>query len=225
MTAANELAEVGALIGDPGRANMLLTLFDGRPHSAKELAASAGITPQTASWHLAHLTAGHLLVAEKRGRQRYYSFASPLVAQMLETALSVAQSRRQPHCKVDEALRTARTCYDHLAGKLGVAVADALVRRRCVVRSGDGGVLTASGSDFLAGFGIDLQAAAGRKRIFCRPCLDWTERRPHIAGSVGAAITTRCFELGWIERARHGRTVSITPAGRRGFADSLGLTL
>src|SRR5262249_10951668 len=160
MTAANELAEVGALIGDPGRANMLLMLFDGRPHSAKELAASAGITPQTASWHLAHLTAGHLIIAEKRGRQRYYSFASPLVAQMVETALTVAQSRRQPHCKVDEALRTARTCYDHLAGILGVGVADTLTRRGCVVLSDDGGELTTSGSDFLTGCGIGPRAAA-----------------------------------------------------------------
>src|SRR5262249_1837477 len=209
----------------PGRANSGWRRFDARPHSAKELAASAGVTPQTASWHLAHLTAGHLIVAEKRGRQRYYSFASPQVAQMVETALTVAQSRRQPHCKVDEAMRTARTCYDHLAGILGVGVADPLTRGGCVGLSDDGGELTTAGSDFLTGFGIDLQAAAQRKRIFCRPCLDWTERRLHLAGSVGAAIATRCFELGWIERVRHGRTVTITAAGRRGFADSFGLTL
>jgi DNA-binding transcriptional ArsR family regulator len=228
MSTANELAEIGALMGNPVRASMLSLLLDGRAHAAMELAAEAGVTPQTASWHLANLTAAHLLVAEKRGRYRYFRFASPLVPQMLETALTVAgagRRRHKPPSRLDDALRIARTCYDHLAGKLGVAMTAALVGRRCLLLSGDGGELTPAGAQLLNNFGIDLRAAQRQKRIFCRPCLDWTERRPHLAGSIGAAIADRCFELGWIQRASDSRAVAITTAGRTGFTDVFGVTM
>jgi DNA-binding transcriptional ArsR family regulator len=145
---SNGLAEVGALIGDPARANMLSTLLDGRAHTTTELAANAGVALQTASWHLTDLTAGELLVSEKQGRSRYYRLASPLVAQMLETALTVATARRrrhEPSSRLDGPLRTARTCYDHLAGRLGVEMTVGLMRRRCLVLSRDGGELTTAG--------------------------------------------------------------------------------
>jgi DNA-binding transcriptional ArsR family regulator len=226
MSTANDLAEVGALIGNPARANILSVFFDGRAHTASELAASAGVTPQTASWHLSNLTAGQLLVAEKQGRHRYYRLASPLVAQVLEAALVVATGRRhKPRSTQDDALRTARTCYDHLAGKLGVAMTAALVRRRCLLLARDGGKLTAAGIHLLTGMGVDLHTAERRKRIFCRPCLDWTERRPHLAGAVGAAIADRCFELGWIARTPDSRAVSITRAGRQGLMEVFGVDL
>ena len=226
MGSANELAAIGALIGNPARAAMLSLLFDGQAHAAAELARSAGVTPQTASWHLAGLTAGQLLAAEQRGRRRYYRLASPEVAQMLETVLVVATAtplKRGTPPRADAALRSARTCYDHLAGQLGVALADALVLRHAVTLSDDGGALTARGVELLSDLGVAVEAVAERRRAFCRPCLDWTERRPHIAGAIGAAIAERCFALGWITRTLSSRAVAITPAGRHGFGETFGI--
>jgi DNA-binding transcriptional ArsR family regulator len=229
MNSPNDLAEVGALMGDPGRAGMLSLLMDGRAHTATELAITAGMKRQTASWHLAKLTEAQLVTAEKRGRHRCYRLASSVVAGMLEAALVVAATpgrrRHRRRSKSDEAFRTARTCYDHLAGKLGVAIADSLVSRRCVLLSEDGGALTTAGARLLEGFGIDLRAIERRRRVFCRPCLDVSERRPHLAGALGAALAARCFERGWIERLQGSRTVTITEAGRRGFMEVFEITL
>lgn len=226
MSTAIELAELGALIGDPARANMLAVLLDGRAHAAKELGLAAGVSPQTASWHLTKMSDGKLLVAERQGRHRYFRLASPLVAQMLETMLTVAadgRPRRRPPSRIDEALRNARTCYDHLAGRLGVALTEALVDRGCLVLAHDGGELTPEGVRLLSDFGVDVAAAQRRRRSFCRPCLDWSERRPHLAGSIAASLTARCFELGWIARRGSSRAVRITPAGREGFAARFGV--
>src|SRR5229473_2739659 len=134
-------------------------------------------------------------------------------------------SRRSPPGKFDAALRNARTCYDHFAGRLGVGLADALVERGHVVLADEGGEVTESGVDFLAEFGLDLAAAQQRRRAFCRPCLDWTERRPHLAGAVGAALAARCFDLRWFERMRDSRALVVTPAGGRGLAEVFGLSL
>jgi hypothetical protein len=161
-------------------------------------------------------------LAEKQGRTRYYRLASAQVGQMIEAAMLVAREsppRYRPPSALDAALRAARTCYDHLAGRLGVGLADALAAHRFIVMIGDGGHVTRSGSRFLSDFGIDLAAAERRRRIFCRPCLDWSERRSHLAGSLGAALATRCFELGWIERTQESRAVAITEAGRTGFVE------
>jgi DNA-binding transcriptional ArsR family regulator len=211
------IAEVGALIGDPARANMVTALMTGRALAATELADAAGVSRQTASGHLAKLTQARLLAAERHGRHRYYRLASPHVGRMLEAVMVVASEtppRYRPSSKLDEALRTARTCYDHLAGRLGVGLADALAARRHIVMTEDGGQVTA-----------DLAAARRRRRIFCRPCLDWSERRPHLAGSLGAALAARCFELGWIERKEEVRAVAITDSGRSGFVESFGVVL
>lgn len=228
MSTNTGIAEVGSLIGEPARANMMVALMAGRPLTATELARAAGVSRQTASGHLAKLTQAGLLAVERQGRRRYYRLASPRVGQMLEAAMVVAREtppRYRPPSRLDEALRTARTCYDHLAGRLGVGLADALTTRRHIVMSDDGGQVTASGSHFLNGFGIDLAAAERRRRIFCRPCLDWSERRPHLAGSLGAALAARCFELDWIAREQESRAVAITNAGRAGFADKFGIDL
>jgi DNA-binding transcriptional ArsR family regulator len=226
MTAANELAEIGSLIGNPARANMLLAMLDGRVHTGSELAAAVGLTLQTASWHLAQLTDAELVARQKQGRSTYYRLASGRVASMLELALAVATAgpqRHRPASTGDQALRAARTCYDHLAGRLGVSLTRALVRRRHLVLSRDGGELTSRGAEMLKGFGVDIAATERRKRIFCRPCLDWTEQRPHLAGAVGAAIAARCFDLGWIARMRDSRAVSVTAQGRDGFAEVFGV--
>jgi DNA-binding transcriptional ArsR family regulator len=223
-----DMAELGALLGDPARASILTALIDGRALTATELAEVAGVAPQTASGHLAKLTAANLLDLRKQGRHRYYRVASPLVASMLESVMSVAAMqlppRRTPSSRLDEGMRTARTCYDHIAGRLGVAIADTLVTRGYVLLADDGGEVTPAGADFLAAFGAAL-SRKGLRRVFCRPCLDWSERRWHLAGAVGAALCNRCIDLHWIERAQGTRALTITPKGRRGFADNFGVIL
>jgi DNA-binding transcriptional ArsR family regulator len=221
------IAEIGALLGDPARANMLLALVAGRALTAGELAWCARVTAQTASGHLAKLTEAGLLTVKSQGRHRYYRLASPLVAQMLEGIQVVASiqspPRYRPKTRIDEALRAGRTCYDHLAGRLGVALADALIAREHVVLSNDGGEATASGVVFLRRFGIDTAPRKGQRRCFCRPCLDWSERRPHIAGALGVGLAQRCFDLGWIERVRDSRAVAVTPKGAEGLRSVFGI--
>jgi DNA-binding transcriptional ArsR family regulator len=227
MSTANELAKIGSLLGDPARANMLALLLDGQEHAAGELAASARVTKSTASWHLANLLDGSLVVSERRGRNRNYRLASSEIARMIEAALVVAAARRRhhPHGGPDETMRNARTCYDHLAGRLGVALADGLIRDRCVVLSSDGGELTGRGTDVLTSFGLDLGAVEKRRRVYCRPCMDWTERRPHLAGALGAALSDRCIALGWVERIRGSRALKVTRVGEAGFTGQFGIKL
>jgi DNA-binding transcriptional ArsR family regulator len=224
MSDSNRIAATAALLGDPTRANMLAALLDGRALTAKELAYTAHVTPQTASGHLAKLSDGGLLAAEKQGRHRYYRLASPLVGHMLEgvMAATTPEPVRPTTWRGGEALRTARTCYDHLAGRLGVALADSLTERGHVTLGTDGGEVTEQGQRFLDDFGAS--PVPGR-RVFCRPCLDWSERRPHLAGRVGAALACRCFDLGWIARQRDTRAVAITSAGRDGFRETFGIAL
>jgi DNA-binding transcriptional ArsR family regulator len=223
MSDISRMASVAALLGDPARANILTALLDGRALTAKELAFAARVTPQTASGHLARLTDACLLAAEKQGRHRYFRLASPLVGQMLESVMAVAGPEpRLTSWRGGEGLRTARTCYDHLAGRLGVALADALSDAGHIALSHDGGEVTEPGHAFLRDFGAE--PTAGR-RVFCRPCLDWSERRPHIAGRLGAALADRCPALGWIQRQRDSRAVTITAAGAHGFAETFGITL
>lgn len=223
------MAEVAALVGDPARASMLAALTDGRALTAGELAFVAGVTGSTASMHLGKLTDEKLLVVAKQGRHRYYRLASPLVARMLEGIMAVASiqapPRHRPRSPRDEAMRLARTCYDHLAGRLGVALADALSERGAVILSEDGGEVTAAGETFLRAFGVDLATTRKSQRTFCRPCLDWSERRPHLAGAVGAALAQRCFDLRWIERMRDGRAVTISARGHDGLRETFGINL
>src|SRR5690349_9787610 len=194
MQGVLEIAEVAALVGDPTRANILCALLDGRALTASELAYSAGVSPQTTSGHLAKLTNGKLLGLVKQGRHHYYRLAGPHIGRMLESIMDVAVTgppRYRPRSSREEQLRRARTCYDHLAGQIGVGLA---------------------------------RAQAGR-RFFCRPCLDWTERRPHIGGAVGAALATRCFDLGWVARRRNSRGLDITPIGRKGLLEVFDLSI
>ena len=224
-----DLAEVGALVGDPARANILAALMDGRALTASELAYTAGVAPQTASGHLAKLAGANLLALTKQGRHRYYRLASPLVGHMLEGILAVAALQLPPRCRrdtrIDEEMRTARTCYDHIAGRLGVGIADGLVEEGHVVLAEDGGEVTPAGTAFLAALGVDLAVRKGSTRAYCRACLDWSERRPHIAGLLGAALCRRFLDLGWIERRRDSRALTITGPGRRGFAESFGFQM
>jgi DNA-binding transcriptional ArsR family regulator len=221
-----QMAEIAALVGDPARANILNTLFDGRALTATELSYSAGVTPQTASGHLAKMTQAGLLAVVKQGRHRYYRLATPAVACMLESIMAVAAAappRYRPRTAREEKLRLARTCYDHFAGLLGVAIADSLCERGHVILSEDGGAVTDAGMAFLKEFGAAFPSQT--RRPFCRHCLDWTERRPHLAGIVGASITARCFDLGWVRRERDPRGLQITPKGHEGFRRSFGFSI
>ncbi|TYM00339.1 helix-turn-helix transcriptional regulator [Bradyrhizobium rifense] len=229
MVAAANMVEVAALVGDTARATMLATLMGGQALTASELASRARITRSTASGHLGKLVGARLLSVTQKRRNRYYRIASPLVARMLESIKAVAAievpQRHQPRSIDDGRLRFARTCYDHLAGYLGVAIADALVANGYVVLTDDGGEVTASGMRFLSAFGVVLAPNSGSRRIFCRPCLDWSERRFHVAGHVGAEIHRCCLDRGWLRRDREGRIVRITPAGQIGLRKTFGIDL
>ncbi len=229
MVAAANMVEVAALVGDTARATMLAALMGGQALTASELAALARVSRSTASGHLGKLTAARLLAVTQKRRNRYYRIASPLVAKMLESIKAVAAletpARYQPRSAQDDALRFARTCYDHLAGRLGVALADALVAKRYVVLSEEGGEVTPAGARFLAKFGVALESKSGSRRLFCRACLDWSERRYHMAGLVGAEIWRRLMELGWLVRQRGSRAVRVTSAGRRGLRETFGVKL
>jgi DNA-binding transcriptional ArsR family regulator len=225
-------AEVASLAGDPARVGMLHALMDGRALTATELARVAGVTPQTASEHLAKMTDAGLVQVEKQGRHRYHRLASPEVAQMMESIMLVA-SRMNPLRPApatgprDAALRAGRTCYDHLAGRLGVALADALTAGGHVELSHDAGVVTDAGMALFGRIGIDVASlSAGRgkaARVLCRPCLDWSERRSHLAGAIAVALCTRSLDAGWIRRIDGTRAVTVTPEGQRVFREVIGV--
>jgi DNA-binding transcriptional ArsR family regulator len=222
------IAEIAALAGDPARANILTALLDGRAMTATELAYAARVTPQTTSAHLAKLVEASLITATPSGRHRYFRLASPKVAQMLESIVAVAGDNRprfRPLSRQAAQLRAARVCYDHLAGQLGVRIAEAMVARGYLVLEDDGGRITEAGTRYLWDLGIDTRIAGKGRRYLCRACLDWTERRPHIGGAIGAALAERWLELGWITRAKDSRAVSVAPAGERGFRETLGMNL
>ena len=215
-----DLAAIGALIGDPSRARMLDALMGGRALAAGELATVAGVGASTASEHLARLRDGGLVEAVAQGRHRYYRIAGPDVGAALEALSHVAPPRPVRSLRQAghaEALGFARTCYDHLAGVCGVALHDALLARAWLTPAYD---VTPAGAEGLAGWGVDVEAARSRRRSFARPCLDWTERRPHLAGALAAGITDGLVECGWfVRRAADSRALRLTDAGRTGLAE------
>jgi DNA-binding transcriptional ArsR family regulator len=242
-----DIAKIGALVADPRRARILLALGDGRALPASVLADEAGVTPSTASAHLAKLVAGGMLRVERHGRHRYFRVAGPDVAELIEALARLAprssvRSLRQGTRA--QAVRFARTCYDHLAGMLGTRLMEAMLERE-MLSGGDGTFspssqgsdrlaapgldfdyrLTPGGAEELGAFGVDLGALRERRRPMIRYCVDWSEQRHHLAGSLGAAVADRMFELGWIRRAEHTRAVHVTDDGYRGMRERFGLTL
>jgi hypothetical protein len=206
---------------------MLAALVGGHAMTSTELGLSAGIAASTASGHLAKLLEGRLVSVTSTGRHRYFRLASPGVARVLEDLMALATygpPRHRPKARCDDAMARARTCYDHLAGKLGVALAESMMSRGLIVLSDDGGLITDAGGDFLSGLGVELQTKRTR-RTLCRPCLDWSERRWHVGGAVGAALADRCFALGWTERRSDSRAITITAAGERAFDELFGVRL
>lgn len=220
-----DYAAVAGLLGHSARAAMVDALMSGETMTAGRLARAAGVAPSTASEHLARLVEGGLVAVDARGRHRHHRIARPEVAEALEALARICpptpvRSLRQSGQRA--ALGHARTCYDHLAGIVGVALTEALVHRRWIEPGGDGFAVTAAGERGLAGAGVDVAAARGARRAFARPCLDWTERRPHLAGALGAAVAARALAAGWVRR-REGRGLALTPTGHTVLADHFGV--
>lgn len=224
--AAADVVPLAALIADAARSAILWALSDGRALPAGELARIAGVTPATTSEHLAKLVAGGVITGERHGRHRYYRLTTPEVVAVLE-ALAVA-ARPTPARSAGEAysgkrLRFARTCYDHLAGFIGVAVTDALLERGALRLEGRAYVVTAQGEAGLAELGIDVRALRSERRTFARACLDWSERRYHLAGALGARLCERLIALEWLERQPGTRALRVTSTGRRALQRSFGI--
>jgi DNA-binding transcriptional ArsR family regulator len=220
-----EIAGTAALLSDVARAAILCALLDGMARTAGELAYAAGVTPQTASSHLARLVDGGLIAVVPQGRHRYHRLASPEAAHTLE-ALGVLTTGLPRRARLpgprDAALRAARTCYDHLAGRFGVAIADALRVVGGTIAHDRDVEITPEGARRLACLGVDMGPLRREGRSLCRHCLDWSERRPHLAGAVAAQILRNALTSGWVERQKDSRAVRVTPEGLRVFAASLG---
>jgi DNA-binding transcriptional ArsR family regulator len=216
------VARIAALLGDTARADVLTALMTDRALTATELAAIAGVTKQTMSAHLSKLLDAALVAVDQQGRHRYFRLADEDVAGLLESLMGVAfrtgavrlvSSPREP------ALRKARICYDHLAGELGVMAYESLLRHGAFALSRDELQLSESGVEWFRSLGIDTDAAARQRRTFCRPCMDWSERRYHLAGSLGAALLSRMQDLKWASRDKSSRVIRFTPRGQRAFLD------
>ena len=216
------IARIAALVGDPARSDALTALMTDRALTATELAAIAGITKQTMSAHLSKLVEAALVAVEQQGRHRYFRLADEDVAGLLESLMGVAfrtgavrilSSPREP------ALRKARICYDHLAGEVGVRVYEALLRHRVLEMSQKGLRLSESGVHWFGRLGINTDDAARQRRTFCRSCMDWSERKFHLAGSLGAALLSRLYDLGWARRDQSSRVIRFTPKGERDLSD------
>jgi DNA-binding transcriptional ArsR family regulator len=214
------IARIASLVGDPTRAETLTALMTDRALTATELAAIAGVTKQTMSAHLAKLLDAALIAVDQQGRHRYFRLANADMAVLLESLMGVAfrtgavrliSSPREP------ALRRARICYDHLAGAMGVDAYEALLRHRVLELSKDGLLLTPSGTEWFARLGIDTSEAMRARRTLCRPCMDWSERRHHLAGALGAALLSRFTDLNWARRDKASRAIRFTPSGERNF--------
>lgn len=222
MNANSNIAQVASLVSDASRAAILTVLLDGRYHPASELAYMANIKPQTASFHLSKMVAANLVTVEQQGRHRYYGIQNQEVAQIMETLLSITppvEIRSLNQAAENEALRQARTCYDHLAGKLGIQLTNSLLSAGVLSEVEDHYTVTEKGEDFFKAFQVDLGRVKRKRRSFTQRCLDWSERRHHLAGALGHALLERLLELHWIQRVSSTRAIKITPEGKKGLKE------
>lgn len=220
MKEGPDIAHIAALIGDPARANMLTALMSGKALTVSELAAEAGVTIQTASSHLSKMEEGGLLSPCKQGRHKYFSLATDEVAHVLEVLMGLAAGAghlRKRTGPKDETLRKARVCYNHLAGDMGTRLFDSLLLRNFINVGGESVILTEDGAAFITKFGIDLEGLRKEKVPLCRECLDWSERRPHLAGSLGRAVLVRLETLAWARRDLNSRAVLFSTRGEAAF--------
>jgi DNA-binding transcriptional ArsR family regulator len=227
MTDGPNIARVAALLGDPTRSDVLTALMTGRALTATELSNLANVSKQTMSGHLAKLLNAGLVIFDQQGRHRYFRLAGEDIAQLIESLMGVAYrtgSVRLVPGPRDPAMRKARVCYDHLAGECGVMLHDALWRMKAFAPAPDGLALNRRGISWFQRLGIDTREIATRRRVFCRPCMDWSERRQHLAGALGAAILARIFELRWARRLGSTRVVTFSASGEKAFLTLLRTT-
>jgi len=213
------IAKIGALLGDNTRARMLSTLMHGKALTASELAREAGVTAQTATSHLSKLEAGGLLTLRKQGRHKYFALASEEVATLLESMMGLTAATELSHILTgprNDQMRKARVCYNHLAGDMGIQLYDSLVSKRFLKINDGSPELTKKGSTFVTEFGIDLQQLKASRAPLCRACLDWSERRTHLAGSLGRALLSQMETKRWISRG-NGRVVKFSATGEAKF--------
>lgn len=226
MSQGPNITRIASAIGDPARAEMLMALMSGRAFTATELANHAGITKQTGSTHLRRLLDARLVAMHAQGRHRYFAIASEDVAQLLERMTGVAASTNALALTTgprDPALRKARVCYDHLAGELAVSLYDALVRQGAFRSDGNDLSLSDGGERQMRAFGVDIDTLQSQRRVMCRSCMDWSERRPHLAGSLAAALLDRVIERGWAKRDRGSRLLVFRPSGERSLIQAFRL--
>ncbi|MGG0120465.1 ArsR/SmtB family transcription factor [Bacillus paranthracis] len=223
MNANPNVAIIATLVSEASRAAILTVLLDGRFHPASELAYMAGIKPQTASFHLTKMVDANVVIVEKQGRHRYYGIRNPEVAQVMESFLSIAppiEIKSLKQAAEDKAMRLARTCYDHLAGNLGVQLTDSLIKIGVIYEEKDGFTVTEKGESFFTNFQIDLERVKKKRRSFTHKCLDWSERRHHLAGALGNALLERLLELNWVQRLPKTRAIKITADGEKGLKET-----
>ncbi|ABC21191.1 ArsR/SmtB family transcription factor [Rhodospirillum rubrum] len=225
MKEGPDISQVATLIGDPARANMLTALMAGKALTAGELAGEAGITLPTASGHLRKLETGGLILARKQGRHKYFTLAGPEIAHLLEVLMGFASARGHLRTRTgprDGALRGARVCYNHLAGEAGVQMFDAMMAREYLGLAAQGLTVTDSGRRFVTDLGIDLDGLQAKRRPLCRECLDWSERRSHLAGSLGRGLFELMLRENWLEKTPGTRIVTFRPSGLKRFTDLFG---
>ena len=220
--------DITSLLGEPARATMLWTLLDGRALTATELAICADVSSQSASMHLGKLVQAEVLKAASQGRHRYYQLARPEIAYVVEALANLVPERKkgqQAATPPANGVRYCRTCYDHLAGKVAVAITGTLVQQEILAEADDSYAITSSGVDWLEKLGIDIAALSRQRRQFARQCLDWSERKHHVAGTLGAALLNKWLEHGWIKRQKNSSAAIVTAQGQRGFFELLGLNI
>ena len=221
-----QFKQIAGLIGDPTRAIIMWTLMDGKAFTATELAIAANTSAPNISMHLAKLVQAELLSVESQGRHRYYKFSREEIAYAIEAMtnlLPAANSRRKAVSEDTPAIKQCRTCYDHLAGKVGVAVTDSMLKQRIIIEEGNNFTLSSKGKKWFSVFGIDAELLQQQRRSFLRPCLDWSERRYHIAGSLAAALLDKMLMQDWMRRAKNSRSVIVTAKGQKNLYEYFGL--
>jgi DNA-binding transcriptional ArsR family regulator/predicted transcriptional regulator len=223
MTAEPDIARVACTIGDPTRVRMLTLLMEGRALTAKELAHGTGIEPATASVHLGRLLADSLVHSRIQGRHKYFRLASADVARCIESLMAIALPEKPTVAMAPAAIHMARFCYDHLAGKLAVEITGALMAKKLVEDVEREFQVSKKGERWLEAFGIDLVQLGRTRRTFAPLCLDWSERKDHIGGALGAAMARRMLEEGWIDRKQNSRVVRVTPKGKLQFKSTFGI--
>jgi DNA-binding transcriptional ArsR family regulator len=222
----NEISRISTIIGDPVRSVILWTLLDNRAYTAIELANVVETSPQNISIHLSKLVNADLLTVESQGRHKYYKLLNPEIASVIEGIANLVPKERQKKVTDNNSgIKYCRTCYDHLAGKIGVEITAKLIDEKYIVLDNKAFLVTEEGKTFFNNLGIDLEGLKKQKRIFAKPCLDWSERKHHFSGSLAAALLNKMFELDWIRRIDNSRAVSITARGQKGLYDKLKLII